>query len=349
MPVARRRAHRIRPARHYQRRDDPVRAIAERAIPGVARDLRSVLDRLGDMVPRAQVAHHIKHADRAGVKRAIQWGHFREVLKGTFQRLWQARRLGAELGVRKINGLFAQARRPVRFRKTAADRFNFDSLDPSTQADVSAAQDALISDLEDTARDVIDTIIANGVRDGLGPEDIADNIRDWIGLTSQQAQAVANYQRMLYDLDPDALVRQLRNVEYDAALQDAIDSGQDLSDTAIERMTQDYADNYLDYRASMIAQTEANSAANDGLVDAYNQAVDRGAIPEEAITRVWQLADHPCPICESIPDSNPDGVGLNESFDSIDGPIDNPTVHPGCMCSVDIITDLSMVPEEGEA
>lgn len=346
MPVARRK-HRIRLARHYQRRDDPVRAIAERAMPGVARDLRLALGHLADMAPHAQLVHHLKHADRAGLKRAIQWGHFREVLKGTFARLLKARQEASELGVRKINGAFAQAGRRVRFRKAVHDRFNFDPLDDATQADVSAAQDALISDLEQTARDAIDAIIANGVSEGLSADDIADDIRNWIGLTDQQAQAVANYRNMLEDLDPGALIRRLRNDDYDAALQDAIDSGMDLSDVAIERMTQDYADNYLDYRAGMIAQTEANSAANDGLVDAYNQAVNRGAIPEDAITRVWQLADHPCPVCESIPDMNPDGVGLNEDFDSIDGPIDNPTVHPGCMCSVDIITDLSMVPEEG--
>ena len=150
---------------------------------------------------------------------------------------------------------------------------------------------------------------------------------------------------MLETLDPTALQRQLRNTTMDTAVQDAIDSGQLLSGDVIDFMVADYNSNYLDYRASTIAQTESVRAVNQGLHDAYSQAIDRGALPDSAVRREWELGDSPCPICESIPDNNPDGVGVDEEFDSDDGPVDDPPVHPNCMCSVSYVTDISQVPE----
>ena len=73
-------------------------------------------------------------------------------------------------------------------------------------------------------------------------------------------------------------------------------------------------------------------------------------MPEEAVKRVWliDLDDATCPICLSIIDNNPDGVGLSEDFESEDGPIDDPPVHPNCRCTVQYETNLDLVPEAEE-
>jgi hypothetical protein len=278
----------------------------------------AVLDKRVGSEPAPLDGAHV--ADRGG-------GSFHKELAGL-------PRSSAEVGTR------------LRLTKATGDQFNFDSFSPQVQAEVREAQDVLIQQLETDARDTIDAIIRDGTLNGTDPEDIASSISDMIGLTDTQAQAVLNYQRMLQDLDPEALSRQLRNSDYDAAFQDAVDAQADLSEAAVESMVSDYIENYIDYRAATIAQTEATRAANIGLHDAYAQAVDRGALPEEAIKRVWQLGDNPCPICESIADNNPDGVGLDESFDSDDGPVDDPPVHPNCECSVDYVTDLTQVPDD---
>lgn len=230
--------------------------------------------------------------------------------------------------------------------KATGNQFSFDSFSPDIQRQARQEQDRLIQQLEDDARDTINQVIRDGILNGDDVDTMAENIKEVIGLTDTQAQAVLNYQRMLENLDSTALQRQLRNTDYDAQFLDAIDSGTDLADAVVASMVEDYIDNYLDYRAATIAQTESTRAANLGLHDAYDQAVDRGAIPEEAITRQWQLGDSPCPICESIPANNPDGVGLNDDFDSDDGPIDDPPVHPNCECSVDYVTDLTLVPDD---
>jgi len=457
----------IRAARHYQQRNDPLRRIADRAIPGIKTDLKDALRGVSELIPQ-DADRHASAGDWYAVKNSIDWGHFREVLKGVFGQIGKAREAGAQHGAQKINAAFARVGRKVRFRKAynpdeprdergrwtagdgnvvfrgslpktrggetskfdeyehsdgrifnydvhydagggatiahitiqtevdgeegshpahehltdselksvmsgiaaqekevlrerkdeaeldkvakdANDQYAFDLYSQEVQDELRRAQDDLIAELEQDVRDAIDQIVLDGARLGLGPEEIMDDIRSMVGLTARQSQAAMNYRDMLENLDPGALQRQLRNFLEDDNVQAAIDSGQPLDGVMVDKLTGDYIDNYIDYRAETIAQTESVRAVNEGLLDAYSQAVDRGVFPEDAVTRQWQLADHPCLICESIVDQNPDGIGINEAFDSIDGPIDNPPVHPNCMCTVNFVTDLDKVPDAEEA
>lgn len=372
-------AKQIRAARHYREKVTPLRQIADGAKPKIARDLKAALGRLPDLLP-ANAEDYARKADWNGLKAALDWHHFREVLKAAFASIGKAREAASRYGEQQINGRFAQARRQVRYRKAAAganiggvplvkvpidkmntdgiaelfdkdasSRYAFDLYSPEVQAELRQAQDSLIQQLEQDARDAIDQIIMNGAMEGLASEDIMDDIRSWIGLTDRQSQAVANYRRMLEDLDPGALQRQLRNVMEDDAIQQAIDDGIDLAQGYIDKLVQDYADNYLDYRAETIANSESTRAVNAGLQDAYSQAIDRGVFPSDAVRQFWKidLDEKTCPVCLSIPDMNPDGVAMDESFDSIDGPIDAPPdPHPSCRCELSIVTNLDMLPAE---
>jgi hypothetical protein len=354
---------RIRPARHYQRPDSPVLKLILQNKRPIARDLRAAFMHLGELVPAAPITRLIRSGRFREIPDAINFKHYNEILKKPFARIADAYQSAADHGVRKINGSFAQARQRVRFRKAgivvgamlaaiavdiakAADVFNFDMFNQSVQDTLRQAQDDLIQQLEQSARDAIETIVLDGATQGLGAADIVDNIRELIGLTDTQAQAVLNFRDMLENLDSGALTRQLRNTQFDAAVQDAIDNNTDLGTAAVDQMVSDYTENYLDYRAATIAQTESVRSVNQGLHDAYSQAIDRGVIPDSAVKRQWQLGDSPCPVCESIPDNNPDGVGVDEDFNSDDGPISDPPVHPNCMCEVDYVTDISQVPED---
>jgi len=361
---------RIRPARHYQRKDEPVRLVAENAKPGIRRDIKASLKHLSSMVPDSAV-----ELARAGLwyrlKDEVAWGHFQEILRAPFNRIGKTFEAGAGLGVRKINGAFAAKRRTVQFRKmlghssatleamvevvqfhkALGDRFNFDVYTPPTQEIIRKEQDRLIGDLTAQARDSIDAAIMFGARNGFSPEEIVSDIRNVIGLSEQLANAAMNYEAALRNLDSAALARQLRNTEMDTAVRDAMDAGVPLSEDQIQALTGNYIDNALDYRAAMIAQTESVRAASLGLQDAYQQAVDRGAVPEDAVTLNWQVAldERTCPVCLSIPDMNPDGIAMGEQFDSIDGPVDLPPVHPNCRCSVEYVTDLDKVPSDAFA
>lgn len=234
--------------------------------------------------------------------------------------------------------------------KAIGDRFNFDRFDEETQRDLRAIQDDLIGELSTDARDVIERTILEAQMRGAEASEIVEEIRDVIGLNARQAAAVRNYRRSLENMSSDALGRGLRDSAFDSMFRDAREQGEDLGRSTIDDMVESYADNMLDYRARMIAQTESVRAANYGLHEAYRQAVDRGALPSEAVKRYWQIAldEKTCPICLSIPDANPDGVEVGEPFESDDGPQDDPPVHPNCRCSVEYVTDLDKVPDEEE-
>ena len=338
-------AKRVRAARHYQRRDSQVRLLAVHAMPGLARDFRGALGHLGNLVPTERALGFARAGDWAALKAHISWGHYREILKAPFSRIGKLRQAGGELGAKKINGSFAQANRRVRFgkisedsvlswegipshgdvaplEKAIGDRFNFDTFDAKTLARLRREQDRLITSMETSARDSIDAIISSAAITGLGPEEIVSDIRELIGLNDRQALAVLNYQNNLYD------------------------QGYDQSD--IERLVGGYTDRSLDYRAEMIARTESSRAVNSGLQDSYRQAIERGALPSEAIRQFWILGDNPCPICESIPDNNPDGIEIGDTFDSDAGPVESPPLHPNCFCEIEVITDLDKVPDSEE-
>jgi hypothetical protein len=109
-------AKQVRAARHYQRKDAPLRMIADKAIPGIKRDMKAALSGLGGLIPTSTLTR-AKQGDWNGVKSSVNWGHFREVLKASFQRIGKCREAGAQFAVQQINGRFAQRRQAVRFRK----------------------------------------------------------------------------------------------------------------------------------------------------------------------------------------------------------------------------------------
>lgn len=372
---------RIRPARAFQRPDAPLRLIAVGARPHVARELREALSHLDEQFDVARAVLLARSGRWSEIARdAIDWVHFREILRGVFGRLGETFEMGATLGVQRINRRFRERGRRVRFgkragpdaveglsasgplgasdvgtadigglaelfgvlniaqspdvKKAVGDRFNFDRFDSKTQGKLRAEQDRLIRELEGQARTTINTVAQDAMRAGDGPEATVSTIRSVIGLTETQAQAVANYRRMLENLGSGALRRQLRDADYDAAFRRAQESGGDLDAELVDEMTAAYEDNYLDHRARTIAGTESVRMSNKGLQDAYQQAIDRGALPPGAIKQFWQVSgsERTCPICLSIPDMNPDGVGIGESFQSIDGPQDAPPdPHPNAV------------------
>jgi hypothetical protein len=315
---------------------------------GMKRDFAAAFRHLKTVFNRKRALFLYQHGRTREIVDAIDWTHYRQILKTVFDRWARTYEAGATLGVRKINGVFHSRRRQVRFKKAIGDRFGFDRFDDETVEAIRDEQDQLIKQLETSARETIHQVVLQAQRQGISAEETVDDIWSVIGLTDTQAQAVLNYENMLYDLAPDALERRLRDDTYDETLEEAIANNSTLAESVIKDMVDAYEDNMYTYRAETIARTESSRAAHMGLRASYRQAIDRGVFPEEAVRREWLLGDAPCPICESIPDMNEGGVGVDEDFQSIDGPQDDAPVHPNCYCSVEYVTDLTKVPEDVE-
>lgn len=335
---------RLTPRANLQSRSDPILAMADEHAKKLVLPMKRALLHLRTVVPLATVTHAIKLGSIDAVISAIPFEHYKQVLREPAQIMGDVYEAAAHHGTKHLRSKL-KGKHLRYMRKDAEDEIGlaFDRFDKATQERLAALLDELIDDLSDSAKETIQSVILSGLRAGDSADDIAENIRDTISLTPQQAEAVANYRRALEDLDQGALNRALRDSSFDDVVQDAIDSGEFLPDGVISDAVDAYLENYIDYRAATISRTESLRAANAGLRDGYTQASERGAIPAEAVKRVWllDLDENTCDICLGILDANPDGVGLDEEFSEGD-----PPVHPNCRCTIQYETDLDQVPDE---
>lgn len=211
----------------------------------------------------------------------------------------------------------------------------FDLLNPETIAWLSTYVMYLIQQVSDETRRAIADVVMNAFQYGGHPYEQARTIRNMIGLTQSQSQAVANFRRMLENEPLAALTRDLRDHRFDATLQQVGRMKGQLSKEQIDKMSQRYYERYLKYRAEMIARTETIRAARMGQEATWRQAIAQGLLPQ-GMKRKWVVTydDRLCAACKSIPRLNPEGRGMDEQFMSDIGTVDGPPLHPHCRCAV---------------
>jgi hypothetical protein len=109
---------RIRPAKLYAKPNSAMRVIARAGASQVRASLKAALKALPDMIDHAKMVELIRHGRARDIAHtAIDWHHFRQVLRHPYERLARTYEAGAKLGERKINGAFAARRRGVRYSK----------------------------------------------------------------------------------------------------------------------------------------------------------------------------------------------------------------------------------------
>ena len=208
---------------------------------------------------------------------------------------------------------------------------------------VKAHRDALVAEIRTSTEDGLSEAVQAAVRAHIPPNQIISVLRDTVGLTPRQSLAVLNYRLALEEgassldraLDDQAWL--LRDHRFDGTIQRIAD-GEPVDQETIDRMVARYSERQIGFRARMIARTETLRVANAGARSNWLNAVADGVVPESSIVRYWRAAldERTCPVCISIPLLNPHGVGLNEPFESIDGPVMEPIedTHPMCRCTI---------------
>jgi hypothetical protein len=248
--------------------------------------------------------------------------------------------------------------------------FAFNQLNPRLIDWLSTYSLGLIRQINDTTKDGIRQYLTAGMTEGRNPRDTARQVRQVIGLTDRQAQAVKNFRKELetfhlrrsaggynlggkisrapggaqvYALDEDGqlkdgiLERRLRDFRFDGQLQRAMQQGKPLTPAQIDKMVEAYARKYLKYRSETIARTEALRTTNFGVQDAWRQAIASGTVPEENIRRQWVLSrdERLCSLCAPVPRMNPKlGVAFGQPFATPKGAQMLPPLHPNCRCTI---------------
>lgn len=199
--------------------------------------------------------------------------------------------------------------------RKATVTFSFDEVDPNTIAAARNFRNNLITNVTaDTAKSV-QLVVADGIRQGKGPEWIAQRVRLVMGLAPRQAQALVNYANGLEARNKEMLARAV-NPMLEAEIGERWNNDRPATAAQTNRLIDDYGARLLAQRASSIARTETLRAANLGAELSMRQARDEGLFGEFELRRFWLDTNDSKtrPDHREVPKLNPNGVALDEPF-----------------------------------
>lgn len=161
----------------------------------------------------------------------------------------------------------------------------YSAVDPRGLNFINENTARLVAEITEEQRLTIQMALRDATERGINPRVAAKELVGSIGLSSRQQAAVMNYRRLLENNSSEALNRALRDPRFDAAV-----ARGGLSRKQIDTMVDAYRNNYIRYRTENIARTEMLAAANQGVEDAYQQAIESGALDQHEWVREWWTA-----------------------------------------------------------
>ncbi len=148
----------------------------------------------------------------------------------------------------------------------------------------------------------LETVVRLNFRNGYAPKQIANIIKNSIGLTERGAMAVNNLENSL------RLAGKAESV--------------------IEKSINFYSNRLIKQRALNIARTEVMTAVNFGQTEIWKQSFEAGFVKEQDYLKEWNTAfdELVCPICEPL-----DGEQVEVSAE-FSGGFQSPPAHNSCRC-----------------
>ena len=247
--------------------------------------------------------------------------------------------------------------------------FAFDKLNPQLLEFINGYSFELIRRIDEQTVEAIKEVMHDGMKGGHGAAKIAREIKQAIGLTPKQSKAVSNFRKELETfhlrssatawnlgepidrvnghqvirIGPDGKpldgieARRLRDFRFDKTLIKAMQTGKPLTPEQIDKMVAAYERKYLRYRSETIATTEALRTTNQGVQEAWRQAIQTGKADALLVRRQWIVAkdERRCAHCSAVPGMNHKlGVPFDQPFKTPHGALMLPPLHPRCRCVV---------------
>jgi hypothetical protein len=259
-----------------------INAVAEREIPRLRNQLIGIFESMQRGIDEYKLIYAMENSDLDRAFDAVPWSMLERmdeaILKSTGDVLNRSGKVAAKALSLALEG-----------RETHQVGISFDIQNPRIQEWIAANTGKRIVEIGEETRLAVRDIIKRAFDEGMHPYESAREIRKIVGLTSRQAQAVANYRERLV--------------------------GQGLSDAQVEKQSDKYYRKLLKYRSENIARTETLAAGNAGQHEAWEQAADAGLIDRAKTQRVWitHIDERTCPRCEPL---NGRQVGFREQFSS---------------------------------
>jgi len=197
--------------------------------------------------------------------------------------------------------------------------FGFDRDRPEAALWAAREAGALITEVTNGQVSLVRDLVSSAQQGERTTRQVAREVRDSIGLTSDQAGWVSN--------------------RWGREFQARISDGMSLAaaEAAADKAAGLYYERVLRYRSETIARTEILRAAHEGRREAWSQGVDGGWINPGA-QKQWMTVDDPCPECAAM---DGETVAISGEFS-----VGEPPLHPNCRCDVLLVDEI---PEDIQA
>lgn len=161
----------------------------------------------------------------------------------------------------------------------------FDSLNPRVVDAIRGLDSRVMNTLSDDLTETVRAFVENGLRDGRSPRSVAKELRQVVGLSSAQAEAVRNYGRALRGENPNAgpLDYQLRDRRYDALIK----RGETMTAEQVDRAVAVYARKMEAFNANTVSRTATVDALKLGQKLAWDDAIDQGVVVRADLYMTW--------------------------------------------------------------
>ena len=204
----------------------------------------------------------------------------------------------------------------------------FNTRAPAAEKWLSELSSTRIVEISNETRNVVRSLLTQGITDGRGPRSVAldlvgridpitrKRVGGAIGLTDAQSGWAINARKELEELNPNYLTRQLRDKRLDGAFKKSIESGTPMPASQIDAAVSRLQARTLRYRGETISKTEALSALTQGQSEAISQALTIGDIDGDFTIKFWSASGKANERVEHVAvESNyPEGLPYDQPF-----------------------------------
>lgn len=204
---------------------------------------------------------------------------------------------------------------------------SFDSANPRAIDWAADRSSALITEIGPETLAAVRELIAIGIAEGVPPRKLAQQIRQTVGLRSDQVRAVQNLIGRMAAAEPGDLIM--------AGKTRIRIPREGVSQALIDKRAAEYAKRLRQQRALLIARTETLTASNRGQKELWQQSLESGQLPAD-ILREWIVTpdDRLRPEHAAMAGQR---RRLDEPFETPAGRRLEPGEDPACRCAQGLV------------
>lgn len=316
--------------------------IAGRFEPKVQKTFVSAVGRLKDQIDMVELRQATASGNLSQIEMAAGSGRLQAILLG-----------GGELedSFKTTSTLTGRAGMDVLEDVTGLDA-QFNARHPNVVLHAREQGSTLVAAVGDDVKEAIRIIVAAGADLGLTTTQQARAIREVVGLRPGHVMAPSNLADEIRAGHAAAATSRRLSAVDKARIRSHIAKGT-VTEEFIDEMRENYSFSLLNRRAQDIARTETLRSANFGQREAWRQAVEQEVLPANVRRVAVVTPDDRLRFTHAqVPQMNPNGVGLEEPFQTPFGPLMGPPWETNCRCGEGLVfpkgEELPVVVEPGD-